>query len=103
MSIQIYNDGLAGAGASEAARTQDVSRAGGGGRHTSGAASGGEDQVEISALSSSLAAQGSARSARVDQLAATYQSGNYQVNSQDVSRSIVDRALQAGAVGGDQS
>lgn len=100
MSIQIYNDGLAGAGASEASRIQELSRATTGGKQTSGASSGGEDQVQISPLSSSLAAQGSDRAARVQQLAAAYQSGNYQVNPTEVSRAIVNHALLSGGVEG---
>jgi len=93
MSIQIYNDGLAGAGASEATRTQDLSRATTGGKPTSGASSSGEDQVQISSLSSTLTADGSQHAARVQQLSAVFQSGRYEVNSMDVSRAIVNQAL----------
>lgn len=93
MSIQIYNDGLAGTGASEATRTQDLSRATTGGKPSSGVSSSGEDQVQISSLSSTLTADGSTHAARVQQLSAVYQSGQYQVNSMDVSRAIVNHAL----------
>jgi anti-sigma28 factor (negative regulator of flagellin synthesis) len=102
MSIQIYNDGLAGAGASEAARAQELSHTTTGGKPASGAAAGAEDQVQISSLSSTLTAQGSERAARVAQLAAAYQSGQYQVNSVEVSRAMVNHALQAGSVEGDK-
>lgn len=102
MSIQIYNDGLAGAGASQAARTQELSHAATGGQPASGAATGAEDQVQISSLSSSLTSQASDRAARVAQLAAAYQSGQYQVNSVEVSRAMVNHALQAGSVEGDK-
>lgn len=102
MSIQIYNDGLAGLGASETSRAQEVSRATTGGKPSSGSAASGEDQVEISSLSSTLAAQGSEHAARVQQLAAVYQSGNYQVNSMDVSKAMVDNALKAGGSEGPQ-
>jgi anti-sigma28 factor (negative regulator of flagellin synthesis) len=102
MSIQIYNDGLAGAGATEATRPQDLSRATSGGNRASGASSTGDDQVQISPLSSTLTAEGSAHTAKVAQLAAVYQSGGYQVNSAEVSRAIVDHALQAGSVEGDK-
>lgn len=98
MSIQIYNDGLAGAGASETSRTQELSRAATAGKPSSAASSSGEDQVQISSLSSSLETQGSQRAARLQQLAAAYQSGQYEVNSMDVSRAIVNNALQAGSV-----
>jgi anti-sigma28 factor (negative regulator of flagellin synthesis) len=103
MSIQIYNDGLAGAGASEAARTQELSRATSGARPASGASSSsGEDQVQISSLSSTLTAQGSEHAAKVAQLAAAYQSGRYEANPVDVSRAIVNHALQSGRVEGDK-
>ena len=100
MSIQIYNDGLAGAGASEAARTQELGHATSGSKAITPAGSGAEDQVQISSVSSALTAQGSERAAQVQALAAVYQSGHYQVNSMDVSRAIVNHALQAGGVEG---
>lgn len=100
MSIQIYNDGLAGAGASDAGRVQELSHSTSGGKPTSGASSSGEDQVQISSLSSALTAQGSERAAHVEQLAAAYQSGRYQVNPTEVSRAIVNRALESGGVEG---
>jgi anti-sigma28 factor (negative regulator of flagellin synthesis) len=97
MSIQIYNDGLAGAGASGTGRTQDVSRAATTTpSHSSGSIAGGEDQVQISSLSSSLTAQGSQRAAHVQALAALYQSGRYEVNSTEVSKALVNNALKAG-------
>jgi len=102
MSIQIYNDGLAGTAASETSRAQDVSRAATGGSPSSGSTAGGEDQVQISSLSSALAAQGSQRAAHVQQLAALYQSGRYQVNSMDVSKAMVNNALKAGGAEGEQ-
>ena len=102
MSIQIYNDGLAGAGASETSRAYEVSRATSGGKASTGTTAGAEDQVEISALSSTLAAQGSQRASRVNELAAAYQGGNYQVNSMDVSKAIVNNALKAGGVEDEQ-
>jgi anti-sigma28 factor (negative regulator of flagellin synthesis) len=102
MSIQIYNDGLAGAGASGAGRTQEVSSPSSSHRPSSGATTGGEDQVQISSLSSSLSAHSSDRAARVAQLAAAYQSGRYQVNSADVSKALVNHALQSGSTEGEK-
>jgi len=101
MSIQIYNDGMAGAAASGAGRTQEVSHAATGGKSSAGSNSG-EDQVQISSLSSALSSQGSDRAARVQQLAAAYQSGHYQVNAMDVSKAIVNHALNSGGVEGGQ-
>lgn len=102
MSIQIYNDGLAGAGASETSRAQELSRTTTGGAPSSGSAAGGEDQVQISSVSSSLSAQGSERAGRVQELAGAYQSGQYHVNSLDVSKALVDHALKAGGVEGEE-
>jgi anti-sigma28 factor (negative regulator of flagellin synthesis) len=102
MSIRIYNDGLGGTGAAETSRTQEISRATTGGTTSVGSASSGEDQVQISSLSEALGSQGIQRDARVQQLASIYQSGGYQVNSMDVSRAIVNNALQAGAAESDQ-
>jgi anti-sigma28 factor (negative regulator of flagellin synthesis) len=100
MSIQIYNDGLAGA-TSGVGGAQDISRVSTGGhKPASGSGASGEDQVQISSISSTLSAQGSDRAARVQQLAAAYQSGNYQVNSVDVSKAMVNHALQSGSVEG---
>lgn len=95
MSIQIYNDGLAGAAASGAGRTQELSHPATGGKPAAGSSTSGEDQVQISSLSSAISSQGSDRAARVQQLAAAYQSGHYQVNSTDVSKAIVNHALNA--------
>lgn len=102
MSIQIYNDGLAGAGASETSRAHELSRVSTGGKPSSGSSAGAEDQVEISSVSSTLAAQGSQRASRVQELAAAYQSGNYRVNSMDVSKAIVNNALKAGGAESEQ-
>jgi anti-sigma28 factor (negative regulator of flagellin synthesis) len=55
------------------------------------------DQVQLSDFSSRLLqtseAQSPTRAARVDQLAADYQAGRYQPNSQATSRRIVDDAI----------
>lgn len=102
MSIQIYNDGLAGSAAAGTGRTQELSQAATGSKPASGSTSSGEDQVEISSLSSTLSAQGSQRAARVQELAAAYQSGRYEVNSMDVSKAMVSHALQSGGVEGEQ-
>jgi anti-sigma28 factor (negative regulator of flagellin synthesis) len=102
MSIRIYNDGLAGAAASETSRAQDLSKASQSSKTSSGSAAGGEDQVQISSLSEALSAQGSQRTDRVQSLAAVYQNGGYQVNSMDVSRAIVNNALQMSGAESDQ-
>jgi anti-sigma28 factor (negative regulator of flagellin synthesis) len=102
MSIQIYNDGLAGSAASGPGRAQELSPATTGGKLSSGSTSAGEDTVQISSLSLALAANGSQHAERVQELAAAYQSGRYEPNSVDVSQSLVNHALQAGAAEGEQ-
>jgi len=102
MSIQIYNDGLSGAATSGTGRTSELSHTTTGSKPSSGAASGGEDQVQISSLSSSLAAHNTQRAAHVAQLAAAYRSGTYEVNSTDVSKAMINHALQPGGVEGDK-
>jgi len=102
MSIRIYNDGLAGTAASETSRAQELSRVATSGKAASGPAAIGEDQVQISSLSEAVAALGSQRAARIQDLAGVYQSGAYQVNSMDVSHAIVDNALRAGSTESDQ-
>ena len=97
MSIRIYNDGLAGAAAAETSRAQELSRTTGTSKSVEGSSASGEDQVQISSLSETLAAQSSQRAARVQDLAGVFQSGRYQVNSVDVSKAIVNQALQAGS------
>jgi hypothetical protein len=102
MSIRIYNDGLAGTAASETSRAQELTRAAGAGKPTGGTGVTGEDQVQISSLSEALNAQATQRAAHIQNLAAVYQSGNYQVNSVDVSRALVNHALAAGTTEGSQ-
>jgi hypothetical protein len=48
-----------------------------------------------------LTADGSQHAARVQQLAALYQNGQYQVNSTDVSRAIVNNALTSEGMEGE--
>lgn len=96
MSIRIYNEGLAGAAASDTSRVQELSRPSVGGKPSSSNASG-EDQVQISSLSEGVGAQTAQHAARVQNLKALYESGRYQANSSDVSRALVNHALQAGA------
>jgi hypothetical protein len=97
MSIRIYNDGLAGAAASETSRAEQLARTAGTGKPGAGTGAVGEDQVQISSLSEAVTAAQTQRSATLQRLAAVYQSGNYQVNSADLSHALVNNALQAGA------
>lgn len=103
MSIRIYTDGLASAAASEASRSEELSRANGPGKQPVAGSSGeGGDQVQISSLSESIAAgssqQGVTQANRVRQIAAQYQNGTYQVDSLQLSRALVSNAIRSGAV-----
>lgn len=96
MSIRIYNENLAGTAASQTSNAAEVSRAGGSGKPPRSSGVSGEDQVQISSVSESIATQSSQRAARVQSLAALYQSGKYQVNSNEVAHAMVNSALKAG-------
>ena len=97
MSIRIYNDSLAGTGASQTGRTDEISRAGSSGsRATQSSSSSGEDQVSISSLSEGVSAISSHRAARIEHLSQLYQSGRYQVDSTSISQAIVSHALSTG-------
>jgi anti-sigma28 factor (negative regulator of flagellin synthesis) len=96
--MRIYEQNLTGAAGAEAGRTHETQRAdhAGGDSRTSAAGHSG-DRVEFSQtldrLSRALAHEGGSRAAKVQALAARYQSGNYQPDSRAVSRSMVSEAL----------
>jgi len=102
--MRIYDVNLTGASGAEAARTQETQRTESAGSAGKSGASGssGSDRVEFSSslgnLSRIVASEGADRAARVQQLAALYQSGNYRPNSAATSRAMVGEALaSAGA------
>jgi anti-sigma28 factor (negative regulator of flagellin synthesis) len=82
-------------GAAETGRAQGSQSIGRDGRSVSSSGSGGSgsDQVELSSLSRALHASASARSSRVEQLAAQYKSGNYQPDPAEISKSMVNDAI----------
>jgi len=90
---------LTGAAAAEAARTQEAQRSERGDRASSSGASTG-DRVEFSAglgqLAHAISTYGAERAARVQTLAALYQSGGYQPDSAATSRAMVSEALSSG-------
>jgi hypothetical protein len=110
MSIRIQNDGVASAATSLPAPVESVTaEKSGSSSFTGSVGSSGGDQVDISSLSgnitessNALAAQGAAR---VSQLAALYSKGEYQVDSMQLSQSLVAGAISgsvaAGSFGGD--
>jgi anti-sigma28 factor (negative regulator of flagellin synthesis) len=102
MSIQIHNDGIAGPAASQSAPVESVAQPGSSTR-ISIAANSDADQVEISSLFGNIASSASAladqQAARVTQLAALYARGQYQVDSQQLSRALIAEAISSGSVG----
>jgi hypothetical protein len=101
MSIRIQNDGIAAAAASQTAPAEKTGKPGSTSSGSIG--SSGADQVDISSLSGSIAAASSAlasqQSARVSQLTGLYASGQFQVNSAQLSSALVTSAM--GSAGGD--
>jgi anti-sigma28 factor (negative regulator of flagellin synthesis) len=101
MSIQIHNDGLAGTSAQQAERAHGSAIGPGNApKQSPGLNSTGGDNVAISSLSESIAAATQLdevqHAGRVRQLAALYQSGQYHVDSLQLSRTLVSQALETG-------
>ena len=99
MSIRIQNDGLSGTSASQAERVQGSAIGSGSTLKAGSGLSSGGDHVSISSLSESIAAAGHAdevqQASRVRQLGALYQSGQYRVDSAQLSRSLVSQSLDS--------
>ena len=100
--MKVYDVNLTGPSATESGRSQEAQRTGRAGSQTIAATtSGGGDQVEFSdslnSLSRAMSSYSDSRSAKVQALAAQYQSGTYQVDSLATSRSMVADALANGA------
>ncbi|HVN05718.1 MAG TPA: flagellar biosynthesis anti-sigma factor FlgM [Bryobacteraceae bacterium] len=98
MSIRIQNDSLAGAATSGIGHADEISHSPGSAGSPAGrSGSRGTDSVDISSLSQNVAAASSAQQAqqagRVKQLTALYRSGQYNVDSTQVSRAIVSQSL----------
>lgn len=104
MSIQIHNDGIASLPASQSAPAGNVTQSNSPAK-TGSAANTGADQVDISTLSGNIASSSSAlasqQASRVQQLAALYAKGQYQVDARQLSSALVSRALASGSVGED--
>ena len=103
MSIRIQNDQTADIASTSAQRAEQAARlAPGGTKSGSGVSVDGEDQVEVSSVTSSIgvavSAHNAARSNRVLQLGALYASGQYTADSLKTSQALVSGAL--GAVAG---
>jgi anti-sigma28 factor (negative regulator of flagellin synthesis) len=99
--MKIYDNNLIGTAASETHRTQETQKTDRGSSNAIRSAGGsGGDHVEFSGslgrLSRALSGVQTDHAARVQALAAQYQSGTYRVDSAAVSRGIVQEALTAG-------
>lgn len=100
--MRIYDQNPVGpSSAAEPGRSQEAQRTGwANSQATGGTASGGGDQVELSdtlnSLSRAMSSYSENRSAKVQALAAQYQSGTYQVDSLATSRSMISEALANG-------
>jgi anti-sigma28 factor (negative regulator of flagellin synthesis) len=101
--MKILDRGLAGSGAAEAGKTQEIVRAErdtaertGSSRH-----SGSSDRAEVSSLagrvSSALASSSETRASQVSKLASLYRSGAYHADPAAVSRAVVAETLSASA------
>ncbi|HUB82918.1 MAG TPA: flagellar biosynthesis anti-sigma factor FlgM [Bryobacteraceae bacterium] len=96
--MRIYDRDLTGAASAESGRsqeTQKVDRDSAAGSSQSATASG--DRVELSSglasVTRALAAYGSSRASKVQQLAAEFQAGDYHPDSKAVSQGMVAQAL----------
>ncbi len=99
--MKIYDRNLTGANQADTARAAETQRS----EHSSGSKATGSgsasgDRVELSGalgqLSQALSASGSSREAKVQALAAQYQSGNYQPDSAATSHAMVSEAVACG-------
>ena len=101
IGMRIYDVNLTGASAAESGRAQETQKSErvGNGNVGGPRGSGTSDRVEFSSslgrLSQVMRADGSARSARVQALAAQYQSGAYRPDSLATSQGMVAEALAA--------
>jgi anti-sigma28 factor (negative regulator of flagellin synthesis) len=102
MSIRIQNDAISGGASHEVNRTGEAGHAGAGsGRNRIGTGTAGGDQVEISSaaqtFSEGVHTASPQHSARVKELSALYASGRYHVDSQQVSRALVNSGISSAA------
>ncbi len=103
MSIQIQNDSLSGAVSPAVGGADEISRAARSPSPSSTSlGSRGVDKIDISSFAQNVAAASSAQDAqqasRIKQLTAIYRSGQYSVDSAQVSRAMVSQALGDGPI-----
>jgi anti-sigma28 factor (negative regulator of flagellin synthesis) len=104
MSIRIDNDTLTGAAASPASKSCQTGSTGAKSLSSTGQSTG-KDSVEISSITSNLINAGSAQDAdrakRITQLAAAYANGSYQPDSLNISKALVQQAINGAPQGGE--
>lgn len=105
MSVRIQNDPSPGVLSPEVSRTgQSASSASGPGKGRGVTGSEGGDQVDVSSstesISAGLSAQNLTHAARVTQLGALYASGQYNVDSAQVSQALIANAVTGSSVAG---
>jgi len=99
--MRIHDRNLTSTSAAQAGRAQDAQKVTREGTDQAGTATNASgDRVELSTtlarLSRAIASNGADRSAKVQALAAQYQSGQYRPNSPATSRAMVSDALSSG-------
>jgi hypothetical protein len=95
--MKVNDPSLNQAAASRLGRAQEAETvAPGGGRKAGGAAAGAQtDQVQLSGLLKALRAESSEREGRIERLAAQCRAGRLEFDVRQVSRRLVDDALEA--------
>ena len=96
-AMRVNDHNMTGASAAEAGRAQETQRLESGSGSRTAAAKSGGDRVELSSTSASvsraLTAHRSDRAAKVQELAAEYQSGRYKPDVAATSRGMISEAL----------
>lgn len=100
--MRIYDQSLTGTAASDTGRSQEAQKADRDATTSSSqSATSSGDRVELSSglatVSHALAAYGSSRADKVQQLTAQFQSGSYQPSSLAISQGMVAQAIAGGA------
>jgi flagellar biosynthesis anti-sigma factor FlgM len=99
--MRIYDRDLTGTASAESGRSQETQRTDRDATTASSQSGTASDRVELSSglatVSRALAAYGSDRANKVQQLTAQFQSGSYSPNSLAVSQGMVAHALSGGA------
>jgi anti-sigma28 factor (negative regulator of flagellin synthesis) len=95
-AMKVTSQDLSGLGAAGASGAQETQKADGGGK-SAGRGGGGSDRVDFSStlgsLSRAMSSDGASRQAKVQALAAQYQSGRYTADSAAIGRGLISEAL----------